>query len=127
MLMGNAVGKYFVEKAFNGNSKEEAEELVDNIKQIMLDRIPKISWLDQSTIDHAIKKVNKMSSEKVGYPDYILKPKELLKDYEDFEIDSNVFFNTVVNYRLFWERKYIKKIDESVDDSEWLMTPQVLF
>jgi len=124
MLMGFAVGKYFVEKTFNENSKEIVKEMVDNIKQAMYDRIPKMSWLDQSTTNFAIEKLNKMSSDKIGYPDYIFKPKELLKDYEGFEIDSDVFFNTLVNFQIFTLKKYIRKIDEPVDDDKWFLKPQ---
>jgi len=126
--MGNALGKYFVQKAFNGNSKEIANELIVNIKQAMVDRIPKISWLDKSTADYALEKINKMSYEKVGYPDYILNPKELSeKDYKGFEVDSDILLNTIVNYNIFNRNKANKKIDDPVDNSEWMMTPQVIY
>jgi len=90
----------------------------------MINRIPKISWLDQATADYAIEKVKKMYTENIGYPDYILKPKELLKEYEGFEIDSDVFFNTIINYTKFIVGKNIKSIDEPVDLHEWKITPQ---
>ena len=128
LVMGNAIGKYFVEKAFNGNSKESAKELIANIKQAMLNRIPEMSWLDQATADYAIEKANKMTYEKIGYADYILNPKELLeKDYEGLDIDSNTFFNTMLNNVIFSIKKNIKKIDEPVDKDEWKMMPQVNF
>jgi len=127
LIMGNALGKYFVQKAFNGNSKEIANELIVNIKQAMVDRIPKISWLDKSTADYALEKINKMSYEKVGYPDYILNPKELSeKDYKGFEVDSDILLNTIVNYNIFNRNKANKKIDDPVDNSEWMMTPQTV-
>jgi len=126
-IMGNALGKYFVEKTFNGDSKEEVKEMINYIKQTMLNRIPNISWLDQATADYAVEKVNEMYSENIGYPDYILNPKELLKkDYEGLEIDSNVFFNTMVNYNIFSVKENIKIIDEPVVFNEWKMTPQTV-
>jgi len=126
--MGDPLGKYFVQKAFNGNSKEIANELIVNIKQTMVDRIPKLSWLDKATADYAIEKVNKMSYEKVGYPDYILKPKELLeKGYKEFEVDPDILLNTMVNAYKVSVIKIIKSIDDPVDNSEWIMTPQVIY
>jgi len=93
----------------------------------MIDRIPKISWLDKSTADYALEKADKMTFEKIGYPDYMLNPKELLeKDYKGFEVDSDILLNTIVNYDLFNRKKTNKKIDDPVDKSEWMMTPQTV-
>jgi len=123
-LMGNALGKYFAQKAFKGNSKEIAKEHIANIKQAMIDRIPKMSWLDKATADYATEKVNKLIYEKIGYPDYIFNPKELLeKDYEGFDVDPHILFNTLVNFKVFNINKYNKKIDNPVDFSEWFMKP----
>jgi len=124
-MMGNALGKYFVEKTFTGNSTEEVKEMISNIKQAMLNRILETSWLDQTTFDEAINKVNKITFDNIGYPVYILKPKELIKDYEGFEVDSEVLFNTIINYSKFIVRKKIKSIDEPVKSDEWIMNPQV--
>jgi len=125
--MGTALGKYYIEKAFEGNSKEIAKEIINNIKQAMLDRLPKMAWIDKDTAEYAIEKVNKMSSEKIGYADYILNPKELWeRDYEGFEIDSESFFNTVINNEIFLARKNVKKYDVPVDGKEWEMTPQTV-
>jgi len=125
-MMGNALGKYFVEKTFTGNSMEEVKEMISNIKQAMLNRILETSWLDQTTFDEAINKVNKITFDNIGYPVYILKPKELIKDYEGFEVDSEVLFNTIINYGKFIVRKKIKSIDEPVKSDEWIMNPQTV-
>jgi len=125
--MGTALGKYYIEKAFEGRSKEISKEIINNIKQAMLERIPKMAWIDKATAEYAIEKVNKMSSEKIGYADYILKPEELWeKDYKGFEFDSESLFNTIINSEMFLARKAIKKLDVPVDDSEWRMTPQTV-
>jgi len=125
--MGTALGRYYIEKAFKVNSKDIAEEIINNIKQSMLERIPKMSWIDKTTAEAAIEKVNKLSSKKIGYPDYILNPKELLeKDYEGFEVDSKSFFNTLVNGEVLIAKKTIKKITESVGELDWDMTPQTV-
>jgi len=127
--MGNALGKYYIQKAFNGSSKEIAKKLIVNIKQAMIDRIPNISWLDKSTADYALEKADKISYEKIGYPDYILKPKELLeKDYKGFEVDSDILLNSIVNYDILSRKKINKNIDDPVSiNSEWKMTPQVSY
>jgi len=126
-MMGIVLSKYFVEKVYDINSKEMITDIIDNIKQAMFNRISEMKWVDQSTPNHIKKKVKEMDFKNIGYPDYIFKPKKLLKEYEGFEIDSDVFFNTVVNYGLFTERKNYKKIDEDVVFNEWKKIPQVIF
>jgi len=126
--MGDALGKYFAQKAFKGNSKEIAKEHIANIKQAMINRIQKMSWLDKATADYALEKADKITYEKIGYPDYIFKPKELLeKDYEGFEIDPHILVNTIINFEVFNIKRYNRKIDNPVDFSEWFMKPYVIF
>jgi len=122
--MGNSLGKYFVQKAFNNNSMEIIKEIIANLKQAVIDRIPKISWLDKTTAGKIIKEIDNINYEEIGYPDYILKPKELFEmEYNNFEIDSNVFLNTIVNFEMF----YSKKFGFFGNDDKWRMLPQVIF
>jgi len=125
-LMGDAVGKYFIEESFDSNSKKGAEEVINNVKQAMINRIPKMEWLDKETADYAIEKVNSMTS-RIGYPDYILDVQQLAKEYDGFEVDSEDFFTNILNYKLYTLRKSIEKIDQPADKKKWIMTPQVCF
>jgi len=109
-MMGIVLSKYFIEKVYDNNSKEMVKDIIDNIKESMINRISDMKWIDQSTPNYVKRKVKEMDFKKIGYPDYIFKPKKLLKEYEGFEIDSDVFFNTMVNYGLFVERKNYKKL-----------------
>jgi len=126
LLMGNAVGKYFVEKAFDDNITIMVKEIAENIRQIMLNRALNVAWPDLTTSEIVIKKIKNMNFDKIGYPDYILNPKELLKEYEGFEIDPDVFFNTIVNYELFTERKTFKKVEVPADYKGWKELPQTV-
>lgn len=113
--MGNAVGKYYIEKAFNGNSKNEIKELIGNIKEAMLKRIPETTWLDKATADYDLKKIKNMNDENIGFPDYLLEPKEVLKEYEGLEIDPEIFFNTLLNYNLYYIKKNVKLLLQPTD------------
>jgi len=122
-IMGNALGKYYIQKVFNDNIKVMTKEIIVNIKQSMEDRIQNVSWLDLFTAGQATETLKSMTYEKIGYPDYIFKPKELfVKEYEGFEVDSSVFLNSIVNYEIFFH----KKIEVPKDHSKWDMTPQTV-
>jgi len=120
--MGNALGKYYVQKAFNDNSKVMAKEIIVNIKQAMADKIPEMTWLDESTAFQVTEILNEMDYKNIGYPDYIFEPKELLvKEYEGFEVDSKVLLNSMLNYIIFSNGK----LEVPKDTTIWEMTPQV--
>ncbi|OUM64690.1 hypothetical protein PIROE2DRAFT_42288, partial [Piromyces sp. E2] len=124
-VMGKALGRYYIEKAFEGDSKTNAEEVIDYIKEAMINRIPKMTWLDKETSEYAIKKVKIMPT-KIGYPDDILNPKKLEEDYEDLIIDPEDIFTTNVNFGIFAIKENIKKLNKKVDFNEWYMTPQTV-
>lgn len=55
---GFLVGRYFVQKAFPGRSKEYAEEVIKAIIQAFRDRLPGRTWLDKETSKKAEEKVD---------------------------------------------------------------------
>jgi len=124
-MMGNAVGKYFVEKTFNNNLRKMVIDIAENIRQALenLAFQYKDKW-SESVYEIIEYKISNVNFNKIGYPDYILNPKELLKEFEGFEIDPDVFFNTIVNYGLFNERKVLKKMDVPADYKGWKELPQ---
>jgi len=122
-IMGSAVGKYYVEKSLSKEYKKAAEEFTKNIKQAMIERIPKMEWLDDQTREYAIKKVNKIN-DIVGYPDYILKPQELIKEYEGLEIFSDDFFTNDMNSNMFGMKQKMKLIDQPANKEKWNNPPQ---
>ncbi|GAA6014145.1 hypothetical protein JCM11491_004119 [Sporobolomyces phaffii] len=64
---GFLVGRYFVQRAFPGQSKEYAEEVIEAVIQAFRDRLPGLSWLDDETREKAREKVDAISH-KIGYP-----------------------------------------------------------
>ncbi|OUM67796.1 hypothetical protein PIROE2DRAFT_4603, partial [Piromyces sp. E2] len=48
--------KYYVDFNFSENTKNEIEKMFDNIKEAIINRIPKMEWLDEDTKTKAIEK-----------------------------------------------------------------------
>jgi len=115
-IMPMAISKYFIEKNFNNDIKSEIENIVKNIKEAMINRIPKIEWLDDETKQHALEKVLKMK-ERIGYPDDILIPKKLYERYENIEIDN--LFDLFTQFKILSDDYYLKVIG----NNEWRMPP----
>ncbi|XP_037705359.1 endothelin-converting enzyme-like 1 [Choloepus didactylus] len=61
----------------------------------------------------------------VGYPDFLLKPEAVDKEYE-FEVHEKTYFKNVLNSIRFSIQLSVKKIRQEVDKSTWLLPPQAL-
>eukprot|EP00833_Pecoramyces_ruminatium_P009687 jgi/Orpsp1_1/1183719/evm.model.c7180000086409.1 len=124
-MMGMALGKFFIERNFSDNIKNEGEKMVNYIKEAMLERIPQIEWLDKDTRDYAITKALKMI-DNIGYPEYLMNPEKLSEKYREFETDPNDYFTTMINYDSYDFIKNLKLYQTPVITNELGMTPQTI-
>ncbi|ORX64699.1 hypothetical protein BCR32DRAFT_330535 [Anaeromyces robustus] len=122
--MGMATGRLFVEKAFSSDSKEMVEDMIDNIKEAMIKRIPEMEWLDKPTAEYAMKKTE-VIGKMIGYPDYINDPTELAKKYEGLESFGEDFFTNIINAIIIKVSNELKSIFEPVSLGSWKMNPQI--
>ncbi len=67
-VMGEALGKIYVEKYFPASSKERMKTLVENLRIALGERIAAQEWMDDSTKVNALLKLNTFYV-KIGYPD----------------------------------------------------------
>jgi len=63
-------GALFIKAAFGEKDRQQANELIRNIRQMFDDNLNKIEWIDEQSKIEAKKKLKKIT-EKVGYPDFI--------------------------------------------------------
>ncbi|HTR81220.1 MAG TPA: M13 family metallopeptidase [Bacteroidota bacterium] len=116
--MGEAVGEVYVAKAFPPEAKTRALEMVHNIKEALREHIKAITWMDDSTKDAALKKLDAIMV-KIGYPDK-------WRDYSKLEISRSSFADDLRRSSEFAMRREIDKIGKPVDRTEWGMTPQTV-
>lgn len=57
-VIGEVAGKWFVNKAFPGESKKAAEHMIEMIEESFLNRLPSIDWVDDETRAKAVEKVS---------------------------------------------------------------------
>jgi len=122
--MGMALGRFFVDEVFDNNSRKMAEDLLGNIKEVLKERIPKMSWIDKQSSKLAIEKVEAINP-KIGYPDFIMDPIKLDEKYKGLEIVNNDFFTNMVNSSKHDVRRILMEVNKPTDKSTWEMTPLI--
>ncbi|ORX86165.1 zincin, partial [Anaeromyces robustus] len=121
LLMMN-IGKIFTEKAFSADDKKNIEDMVKNISESMNTRIANLSWLDEITKENAKKKAYSLIKE-IGYPDFIMNPKELYEFNKGLEMDPKELFNNIINIGTVKNSKAMKQLETNEWNNEWMMSP----
>ncbi|XP_008050304.1 LOW QUALITY PROTEIN: endothelin-converting enzyme-like 1 [Carlito syrichta] len=121
---GMALGALFVHEHFSASSKAKVQQLVEDIKYILGQRLEELDWMDAETRAAARAKLQYMMV-MVGYPDFLLKPEAVDKEYE-FEVHEKTYFKNILNSIRFSIQLSVKKIRQEVDKSTWLLPPQAL-
>lgn len=121
-MIGEALGKLYVEEKFPAEAKEVAQEMVANVFEAFEARINALTWMDPETKKKAIEKIEK-TTVKVGYPD-------VWKDYSSIEIEvadkGGSYFQNSLNIGKWYFDRTINKLGKPVDKSEWFMSPQTV-
>ncbi|XP_006022524.1 endothelin-converting enzyme-like 1 [Alligator sinensis] len=121
---GMALGALFVREHFSSASKAKVQQLVEDIKHILDQRLDELDWMDDETRHAARDKLQYMMV-MIGYPDFLLQPDSIDSEYE-FEVDEKTYFRNILNSIRFSIKVSVKKIRQEVDKSAWLLPPQAL-
>ena len=114
-LLGEALGKKYVEKYFSPEAKARAQEMVRNILAAMHDTVEGLDWMQPETRARALEKLSTFNP-KIGYPDK-------WKDYSGIKIVRDSFWNNnlaALKWNVDEDRSLIGK---PTDRGRWGMTP----
>ncbi|TCS12699.1 M13 family metallopeptidase [Caulobacter sp. BK020] len=117
-VLGEVVGKLYVEKYFPARSKAEVSAMVDNIKAAFVTRIDGLDWMAPETKAEARRKVEVLKVG-VGYPD-------TWRDYSALEIVRGDPVGNVQRSERFETAYWIGQLGKPVDRGQWVMTPQTV-
>jgi predicted metalloendopeptidase len=117
-LLGEAVGKLYVEREFAGDSKRVAVEMIEDIERALEANLPDLAWMDDKTRARAVEKARKVSN-KIGYPD-------AWRDYSPVAVRRDDFFGSASSAARFETARQLAKVGRPVDRGEWLMVPQLV-
>ena len=119
-MMGQALGRIYVDKYFPASSKERMKKLVDNLQIALAERIREQEWMAESTKKNALDKLNSFYV-KIGYPDK-------WTDMSALDIDpKKSYMENILECNRFWNSWTIaEKAGKPVDKDEWHMFPQTV-
>ncbi|MEN6534558.1 MAG: M13 family metallopeptidase [Bryobacteraceae bacterium] len=117
-VLGEAVGRVYVEKYFGAESKERTMTLVKAIEKAMGEDIDRVDWMSDATKVQARKKLASIVNN-IGYPDK-------WRDYSSVRVTRDDLTGNVERANAFEEARDINKIGKPVDRTEWSMTPQTV-
>ncbi|MGK2903553.1 MAG: M13 family metallopeptidase [Mycobacterium sp.] len=117
-LLGDAVGKLYVERHFPPEAKTRMDELVANLLEAYRVSITNLAWMTPQTRERALAKLDKFTP-KIGYP-----PR--WRDYSALVVDrADLYGNYQRGYAVEYDRD-LAKLGGPVDRDEWFMTPQTV-
>lgn len=116
MLLGDIIGKIYINKYFSKNSKKMVRRLVKDIINEFRNRLEVNEWMGDVTKKNAIEKLNSMNF-KIGYP-------EKFKDYSLLFNKLSKENSFIENCLLCYNFEFIKEFSELYNDrdsSKWFM------
>ncbi|KAM7398723.1 hypothetical protein PAMP_018040 [Pampus punctatissimus] len=101
--LGFALGALFVKATFDKHSKEIAEEMINEIRSAFKEALDQLSWMDDQTRQAAKNKADAIY-DMIGFPEFILDPKELDDVYDGYDVSDDSFFQNMLNFYNFSSR-----------------------
>ena len=117
-LLGEVVGKIYVEKHFKPEAKARMIKLVENLRAAYKEAIIGLDWMSETTKKQALDKLAKFTP-KIGYPDK-------WRDYSALEISADDLAGNYKRASLFGHQRQIEKLGKPIDRTEWHMSPQTV-
>ena len=118
-ILGELVGKYYVQKYFPQTSKDKMTDLVKNLLEIMGERIKNLEWMGEETKEKGLNKLRHFNF-KIGYPD----------EWEDYSAltfeDSDTYFDVVNKSILHIRQILLLNLYKAPNQNQWSMSPQTI-
>jgi putative endopeptidase len=117
-VMGQAVGRLYVERHYPSKAETEMNRLVENLLEAYRQRITELDWMADDTRKRALAKLDAFTP-KVGKP---IK----WRDYGELVVDPADLIGNLQRAATFDFRFNLSRLDGPVDRDEWHMTPQTV-
>ncbi|MBR4741193.1 MAG: M13 family metallopeptidase, partial [Bacteroidales bacterium] len=118
-LLGEAVGKMYVNRYFPESSKKKMVALVENLRTALGQHIDELEWMGEETKAKAQEKLAAFTV-KIGYPD-------TWKDYSTLDITPDkTYYENLRSASAWYVQDNLSKLGKPTDKTEWGMTPQTV-
>ena len=117
-VMGDAVGRLYVQHHFPPQAKTRMDTLVANLREAYRISITDLEWMTPATRQRALAKLDKFTA-KIGYP-------ERWRDYSTLVVARDDLYGNVIRGSEVGFDREAAKLGGPVDRDEWFMTPQTV-
>ncbi|MDR2769889.1 MAG: M13 family metallopeptidase [Rickettsiales bacterium] len=118
-VLGEAVGRMYVDRHFPESAKKRMLELVENLRRAYAGRIRTLDWMSDGTKAKALDKLAAFRV-KVGYPDK-------WRDYDGLEIKGDSLYADLRRSEIFEDGFMLEKLrGRDVDGTLWYMNAQTV-
>ncbi len=117
-VLGEAVGKLYVDQYFKPEAKARMNDLVQNLLKAFDSSIDELEWMTAATKKRAKEKLSKITT-KIGYPDE-------WRDYSKLEVVAGDLVGNLIRAAQFEHNRQVDRLGKPVDRKEWGMTPQTV-
>ncbi|WP_135451503.1 M13 family metallopeptidase [Mycobacterium sp. DL99] len=117
-LMGDALGKLYVQRYFPPEAKSRMDELVANLREAYRVSINELDWMTPETRAKALVKLDKFTP-KIGYP-------ARWRDYSALVVERDDLYGNYRRGHVVNSDRELAKLGGPVDRDEWFMTPQTV-
>ena len=117
-VMGEQIGKAYVERFYPAETKSKMDELVTMLVAAYRESITGLEWMSAETRERALEKLE-MFTPKIGHPDK-------WRNYEALSVSANDLIGNVLASHEFELAYEMNKLAGPVDRGEWHMTPQTI-
>jgi putative endopeptidase len=114
-VLGEAVGEEYVRRTFTPAAKARALAMVNNLRDVLKERIGQLGWMSDSTKRQALVKLDAFTR-KIGYPDK-------WRDYSALQVKPGAYAENLQAAARFGAARDWSKLGKPVDRTEWAMTP----
>ncbi|XP_063001348.1 endothelin-converting enzyme 1 isoform X2 [Elgaria multicarinata webbii] len=120
--LGFALGAMFVKATFAEDSKTIAEEMISEIKMAFEESLASLQWMDEETRWSAREKADAIY-DMIGYPKFIMDPKELDKVFNDYDAVPDLYYENVMQFFNFSAHVAADQLRKPPSRDQWSMTP----
>lgn len=115
-ILGNVLGKLYVEQHFNESQRPAMLEMVENVRKAFHLKLDQADWMGSDTKKQVRHKLDSINI-KIGYP-------KTWQDYSALEIRKDDLIGNIQRTRLFNYQRELDKVGEPIDPEAWHMSPQ---
>jgi len=118
-MMPASTGALYVEEHFSADAKHAVEEMIENIKNILMEQISRLDWMSEETKRRAVGKAKQMLT-KMGYPEQLMNTTVMDDSVASFRVDEDdTIFQSWINWSQFYFREASRFLGDTTEREEW--------